>query len=402
VVLDFELSEEQKAIMKAAEEFAVKETTPELLDKVWKEGYIPWDVLKKAGELGFICPHWKEEHGGAGLDRMSAALVAYVFARVGGPPMPANFAQDIPYYYGPDWMKEEICVKVARGEVVHCGMFTEPAGGSDLGVTRYLDTKAVLDGNEWVINGTKTFITSAPLARYGAVLCQTDPKAVPPYRGLTWIEVDMKTPGIEVTPLPEVGWPASPFGQVTFDNVRVPKENTIGEINKGFYLGMEFLNEARATIGLVSCGAARGILDLTIKYVKERKVFGRPISDYNHVRFTIADLLCKVEAAELLCLKVLWMCQKGGEKVFGRDEMRRYSSMAKLLGSEVLVETANKCIRFFGGYGFTTDQPITRRWLASLANVIIEGVSDLHRDGIARTIFGPYEFEKILMARARS
>ncbi|MEM2465087.1 MAG: acyl-CoA dehydrogenase family protein [Candidatus Bathyarchaeia archaeon] len=396
--MDFELTEEQKEIQRAAREFAQKEATPELLDKVWKERYVPFDLLKKAADLGFICSTWDPKYGGGGLDRISAALIGYEFARA-GLPIPTNFGADIPYHYGPEWMREQICTEIAKGEAIHCGMFTEPSGGSDLGITRYLDTKAVRDGNEWVINGVKTFITSAPIAKYGCVLVQTDPKAVPPYRGLTWIEVDMKTPGIEVRPLPDIGWPHSPFGEVSFSDVRVPIDNTIGEINRGFYLGMEYLNSARAAVGLSSCAAARGIIEETIKWVKERKVFGRPICDYQHVRFTIAELLPKIEAAELLAWKVLWMDAKGGEKVFGRDEIRRLSSSAKWLGSEILVETVNRCIRFFGGYAFTLDCPVTRRYLSALSNVIVEGVSEIHLDGIGRILFGPYEIEKLMRPR---
>lgn len=393
--MDFEFTEEQKEIQRAAREFAQKEATPELLDRVWKEHYVPFDLLKKAAELGFICPTWDPKYGGGGLDRISAALIDYEFARV-GLPLPRNFGADIPYYYGPEWMREQICTKVARGEAIHCGMFTEPGGGSDLGVTRHLDTRAVLDDDEWIINGVKTFITSSLIARYGCVLVQTDPKSTPPYRGLTWIEVDMKTPGIEVAPLPSLGWYESTLGEVSFSDVRVPKDNTIGEINKGFYIGIEYLNTARALIGLTSCAAARGIIDETIKWVKERKVFSRALCDYQHVRFTIAQLLPKIEAAELLCWKVLWMDYKGGEKIFGRDEMRRLSSSAKWLGTETLLETAYKCVRFFGGHGFTYDCPVTRHLLTALPYVIIEGASEVHLDGIGRILFGPYEIEKLL------
>lgn len=393
--MDFDFTEEQKAIQRTAREFAQKEATPELMDKIWKERRIPLDLIKKAAELGFVCSTWDPKYGGSGLDKVSAALIEYEFARAGLPTLAiVNFGADIPYYYGPEWMREEICTKIVRGEVIHCGMFTEPSGGSDLAVTRYLDTKAVRDGDEWVINGAKTFISSAPIAGYGCVLVQTDPKAVPPYRGLTWIEVNMKTPGIEVRPLPEIGWFNGPFGEVTFTDVRVPVDNTIGEVNKGFYIGMEYLSTARVLVGLTSCAAAKGIINETIKWTKERKVFGRPLCDYQHVRFTIAELLPKIEAAELLCWKVLWMETKGGEKVFGRDEMRRLSSSAKLLGSEVLLETASKCVRLFGGFGFTYDCQATRRYIAALANVLIEGVSEVHLDGIGRILFGPYEIEK--------
>lgn len=393
-MVNFEFTEEQRRVQREAREFALRETTPELLEKVWREHYIPFELLRKAGELGFICPTWPPEYGGRGLDIISAALIYYEFARV-GLPIPKSYGEEIPYRYGPEWMKEKICAKVARGEALHCVMFTEPAGGSDLGVTRPLDTRAILDGDEWVINGVKTFIASAPIANYGCVIVQTDLKATPPYRGLTWIEVEMKTPGIEVTPLPTLGWFERPLGKVSFKNVRVPKDYVLGEVNRGFYIGMEFLNIMRMIAGITSCAMARGIIDETIKWVKERRLFGRPLSDYQHVRFTIARLLPKIEAAELVCWKALWMEHMGGERVFGRDEIRRITSSAKWLSTEVLLETALECIRFFGGYGFTYDCPVTRILLNALSHVIIEGVSEIHLEGIGRTLFGPYEIEKL-------
>jgi alkylation response protein AidB-like acyl-CoA dehydrogenase len=387
--MDFEFTEEQKALMKAVDDFLAKEWTEDLARRVDETGEWPWDFYRKAAKLGFVCPHFPEECGGQGLSPLDFGLIVYTFARRGSLFLipTGGFGSEL-LTFSPSEIREEFARKVPAGEAVAFGAFTEPSGGSDLGVTRLLDVKARLEGDTWVISGTKTFISCAPFATFGSVLVQTDLNAKPPYRGQTWLFIPrMDLPGLEVRRLPSTSGLLE-YSEMSFDDVRVPKEYVLGELNKGFYLGMHYLNEMRAIVGLVAIGFAERALEITLKWIKERKVFGRPLATYDSIRHEIADALAPLEGAKLLALKVLDMCSKGGEAKYGSSEIRRLSSMAKLYGTEVAMLAVERLVRYWGGYAWSRDQEINRIWRLMLSLVIVEGVSALHRDGIAREAIG--------------
>ena len=286
--MEFELSKAQKQIQKAARDFAKGEFDKELILELDRKHEFPWKIWKKACQLGFIGIHFPEEYAGQGLGVLENIIIADEFcsrdSTMGAALILSNFASECLLRFASDELKAKFLPKVAEGEMLSSGAFTEPGHGSDITA---METTAVKDGDEWVINGTKTFITNGGLCGFYSVLCQTEPEAKPSYRGLSLILVEGDRPGVTATDVgPKMGIHMMATAEVNFKDVRVPATNLIGKEGQGFYQVLEFFDESRILVAAQALGTAQGAFDRALDYVKQREQFGKKIAQFQAVSYT--------------------------------------------------------------------------------------------------------------------
>jgi len=373
--MHFELTEEQKEIRRAIREFCEKEFTPELaLEHDQKEEF-PMELYRKAAKLGFTSMRIPEEYGGQGYGVLEECIVVEEMCRV-DPGLGAAISlgnlmiPDVLLKHGTEEQKEKYIPPLAKGEAISAAAFTEPEHGSD--ITK-LDTTAVKEGNEWVINGTKTFITNAPIADYFIILCQTDPNAQPPYRGQSIFLAEKGMPGLEATKLHgKMGIRPCITGSVSIDNLRVPEENLVGELNKGFYYALELFNGTRITIAAQAVGMAQGAFEKAFQHAKNRKQFGRPILDFQGISFKLAEMHMKIEAARLLTYKAAWLYDQGKADPVA-------TSTAKAFASRIAMEVTDEAIQIHGGYGYLAEYHIERYHRCAKITEIYEGTTEIQK-----------------------
>ncbi len=375
--MDFELTKEQKEIQKAAREFADKELTPELGREYDKKEEFPHELHKKAAKLGFIGCHFEESYGGQGLGILENFLILEEFCRadstLGTALLVSTFGSDIIVMFGNDEQKQKYLPKVASGEWIASGAITEPAHGSDI---TSMDTTAKLDGDKYVINGGKTLISNATIADFAFVLCQTKPDAG--RRGQSVLLVDNGTEGFDQTKIHgKMGIRASPSGEYSFSNVRVPKGNLVGVENMGFYHTLEFLDIGRAAVAMQAVGMAQGAFDLALKYAKERTQFGRPISDFQATQHKLADAATQIEAARLFAYKTAWYLDQG-------RIMPKMTCMAKNFATRMAVKVIDDCLQIFGGYGYIAEYNIERFYRDIRVTDLYEGTTEIQKNMIFR------------------
>jgi alkylation response protein AidB-like acyl-CoA dehydrogenase len=382
--MEFELSKEQQRIQKSVREFVKKEFQKDLMTEFDEKHEFPVDIWKKAAELGFIGIHFPEKYSGMGYGVMENILVAEELCRgdssVGACLMLADFASEIVLHFGSEEMKEKWLPKVAEGEVLSCGAFTEPDHGSD--ITR-MDTAAVRDGDEWVVNGSKIFITNGgPLAGFYSVLCQTDPEAKPPHRGQSLILVEADRPGVSATSVGhKMGIRPMHTAEVVFKDVRVPAANLIGEENKGFYQVLEFFDESRILIAAQGLGTAQGAFDRALDYVKSREQFGRKIGTFQATQHKIADIATRLEMVRLVVYKAAWNFDQG------RIDPK-LTSIAKWAAGRAAVEICDECIQMLGGYGYMTEYEVERFARDAKICELYEGTREIQKNTIASAVMG--------------
>ena len=373
--MHFELNDEQKEIKKAVREFCQKEFTPELALELDRKEEFPMELYKKAAELGFTSMRIPEEYGGQGYGVLEECIVVEEMCKA-DPGLGAAISlgnlmiPDVLLKHGTEEQKEKYIPPLARGEAIAAAAFTEPEHGSD--ITR-LDTTAVKEGNEWVINGNKTFITNAPIADYFIILCQTDPNAQPPYRGQSLFLAEKGMPGLDVEKLyGKMGIRPCITGSLSFDNLRVPENNLIGELNRGFYYALELFDGTRITIAAQAVGIAQGAFERAFQYAKKRKQFNRPIIDFQGISFKLAEMHMKIEAARLLTYKAAWLYDQG--KV---DPVA--TSTAKAYASKVAMEVTDEAIQIHGGYGYLAEYHIERFHRCAKITEIYEGTTEIQK-----------------------
>jgi len=377
--MSFELTEEQMDIKKAVREFCEKEFTPELgLELDRKEEY-PRELYKKAAKLGFTSIRFPEEYGGQGYGILEECLVTEEMCRadpgIGVAVMSGTFGSDIIMEHGTREQKEKCIPPLCRGEFISALACTEPAHGSD--ITR-MDTTAVKSGDAWLINGLKTFITNAPVANFFQILCQTDPKVTPSYRGESLILMNRDTYGVDVTQLKDkMGIRPAVTGEVSFSDVKVPEDNLVGELNKGFYYVMSFFDMSRIPVAAQAVGMAQGAFERSFNYAKERQQFGSPIIQFQSISFKLAEMATKIEAARLLTHKAAWLADQG--KI---DPM--ITSMAKAFASRTAMEVTDEAIQIYGGYGYMGDYHIERFHRCAKITEIYEGTTEIQKLTIMR------------------
>ncbi len=381
--MDFELTQEQKDIQKAAREFIQGEFDKEKILE-WEQTHtFPREVWKKACKLGFIGIHFPEEFGGQGYGIMENILVVEEFCRkdsgVGIAVTLADFSSEVILRFGTQEQKRKYLIPVAKGEWISGGAYTEPNHGSDITL---MATTAIKQGDSFVINGTKTFITNGLLADFFVVLCQTDLQAKPSYRGQCTILVEKGTKGLEATEImPKMGIRMTSTAELSFSDVRVPLTNLLGEENKGFYQVLEFFDESRIEIAAQGLGIAQGAFDRALDYAKQREQFGKKIVDFQITQHKLADMATKIEVARLLTYKAAWNYDQG------RIDPK-LTSMAKMFSGRVAVEVADEAIQIFGGYGYITEYEVERFYRDAKITEIYEGTKEIQKNTIASALIG--------------
>ncbi|MEM3703612.1 MAG: acyl-CoA dehydrogenase family protein [Candidatus Bathyarchaeia archaeon] len=373
--MHFELTEEQIGIKNAVKEFCEKEFKPELALELDRKEEFPIELYKKAAKLGFTSMAFPTEYGGQGYGLLETCLVVEEMCRadssLGVAIMSGTFGSELILVHGTKEQKEKYLPPLCRGDCISAAAFTEPnVSGSD--ITR-METTATKYGNEWWINGTKTFITNATLADFMVVLTQTDTKVRPTYRGETLFIAEKGMPGLETTKLHnKMGIRCSVTGEVRFDNVKVTDWHIVGELNKGFYHSMEFFDKTRVGVAAQAVGMAQGALEIAFKYAKQREAFGQPIIQHEAIGCTLAELATKIEAARLLTYKAAWLVDVGK-----MDPMA--TAMAKQYASRVAMEATDFAIQTLGGYGYLGEYRVERYHRDAKITEIYEGTSEIQK-----------------------
>ena len=376
--MDFSLTEEQDQIKQMVREFAESEIKPHLMQ--WDEKqHFPVDKFKQAGELGLLGVTQPEEYGGAGLSYIDYVNIIEELGVVD-----SGFALSIAahnslctghiYIAGNDEQKHKWLPKLTSGEWIGAWGLTEPGSGSD---AAGLLTTAVKDGNEWVLNGTKNFITNATYANMAVVLAITNRKDKHPVTAFA-IEMDRKgiRPGKKENKL---GMRVSDTAELILEDCRVPAANVLGKEGYGFIDAMRVLDGGRISIGALAVGIARGAYEAARDYSKQRTAFGQPISGFQAIQFMLADMATEIDAARLLCYRAATMKDRG-------ERVTQASAMAKLYASEVAVRATEKGVQIFGGYGFIKDFPAEKYYRDVKLCTIGEGTSEIQRMVIARNL----------------
>lgn len=368
--MNFLLSEEQLEMQKMFREFALKEVAP-LAIEIDENHRFPSENIKKMQELGYFGIPIPEEYGGIGMDNLTYMLCIEEMARVCASTavilaVHTSLGAGTFLQFGNEEQKQKFLVPLANGQKLGAFSLTEPNAGTD---ASGLKTTAVLDGDDYVLNGTKVFVTNGKEADIYLVAAVTDKSLG--NKGISLFVVEKNTSGFEFgTKEKKMGIHASSTYELIFKNCRIPKENLIGKEGEGFKIAMKGLDGARIGIAAQALGIAQGALDRTIKYVKERNQFGKPISKFQNTQFVLADLEAKIQAARLLVQKAAFLKDAG--LPYGVE-----AATAKLFASETAMEVTNKCVQLHGGYGYTQDYEVERMMRDAKITEIYEGTSEV-------------------------
>jgi len=377
--MDFSYTPEQVHLREAVREFAEAEIAPHVLE--WDEEQIfPLDVIKHAGKLGFMGAIFPEELGGAGLGYIEYAIIIEELARVDpsvGLIVAAHNSLCTNHIYlaGSHEQKHRYIPKLAAGEWIGCWSLTEPEAGSDAAGTR---TRAIKQGDCWVINGGKTFTTNAHYADVCVAMAVTDRGAS--QHGISAFIIENDTPGFHVGKKEnKMGMRASATGEVLFNDCRVPESQLLGVRGEGFIDSLRTLDGGRISIAALAIGTAQGAYEAALKYSKHRQQFGRPISEFQAIQNKLADMATSIEAARLLTYRAGAMKDQG-------ERVTKESAMAKLFASEIAVDVCNEAVQIHGGYGFIKDYPVEKFYRDVKLCTIGEGTSEIQRLVIARQL----------------
>ncbi|MGH7728871.1 MAG: acyl-CoA dehydrogenase family protein [Vulcanimicrobiaceae bacterium] len=378
--MDFDLSDEQRAIQALCREFARDEVRPRA-EELDAKAEFPYDLVRKLAELGLMGLPFPERYGGAGADTVSYALAVMEIARADASTAITLAAHvslgATPFYlYGSEEQKQRFLVPLARGEMLWGFGLTEPQAGSDAGGTR---TRAELRDGDWVINGSKAFITNSGTDITGGTTITAVTGA--DERGgaeISALIVPQSTPGFSRSKkYRKMGWRASDTRELNFVDARIPEENLLGERGRGLQQFLTVLDGGRISVAALAVGLAMGAYDEALGYAKERHQFGRPIARFQAIQFKLADMLVEIEHAKLMVLKAAW------EKDNGRN-FELSASLAKLFSGEMSRRVVNEALQIHGGYGFMDEYPVSRMYRDQKINEIGEGTNEIQRLVIAR------------------
>ena len=377
--MDFELSETHRSVRDAARAFAEREVAP--YARAWdEEERFPSEIVPKLGAVGFLGIRIPEEYGGAGLDTLSYAIIVEEIARVDG-----SLALTVASHnglgsshimtFGNEAQKRKYLPRLATGEILGAWALTEPGSGSD---AAGMATRAVRDGGDWVIDGTKTFITQGSVGGVCVVLALTAPEKK--QHGVTAFAVEMGTLGFTASRhIEKLGCRSSDTVELTLEGVRVPDSQRIGGVDHGFVDTLRILDRGRVSIGAMALGLGEGALGAALRYAKDRKQFGRPIADFQAVQWMLADSRMELDAARML----LW---RAAVLADGSERYSKEASMAKLYCSEAASRACNRALQVHGGYGYTREFPVERHLRDAKLCEIGEGTSEIQRIVISRQI----------------
>jgi alkylation response protein AidB-like acyl-CoA dehydrogenase len=377
--MEFSFSEELLEIKRIVREFAEKEIRPHVME--WDEKQIfPIDVLKKLGQLGFLGVLIPTEYGGAGLGYTEYVTIVEELSRVDGSigiSVAAHNSLCTGHIdtCGTEDQRRRFVVPLAKGEKIGAWSLTEPEAGSDAGGTQ---TVARLDGDQWILNGQKTFTTHGNYGDICVAMAVTDKSAG--HHGISAFILEKGMPGFFPGKKEnKLGLRASDTSTVVFEDCRVPKENLLGEPGEGFIDALKILDGGRISIAALGVGMAQGAYEAALHYAKQRRQFGRPIAEFQAIQFKLADMATEIDAARLLTHRAAWMKEQGMQTT-------AYASMAKLYAGEVAVRVANECVQVHGGYGFIKEYPAEKFYRDVKLCTIGEGTSEIQRLVIAREI----------------
>jgi len=377
--VDFGLNDEQRMTQQMVREFAEKEIAP--FAAKWDEAAeFPWEVVRKLATLNLLGTVFPQTYGGAGLDYVTYALVVEELARVDGSigiivASHTSLCANHIYIAGSEEQRQTYLTPLARGEKLGAWGLTEPNAGSDASGTQ---TTAVLDGDAWVLNGSKIFITQGSVADIYVIMAATD-KAKKQH-GISAFIVERGTPGLSAIPMKhKLGVRASDTAQVILDNVRIPAANLLGHLNAGFIDTLQILDGGRISIAAMALGIGRGAYEEGLKYSKQREQFGQPIAHFQAIQWKLADMATELDAARLLILRAAWMKDHG-------LRVTKESAMAKLYASEAASRACNQALQIHGGYGYMQDYPVERYLRDAKICEIGEGTSEIQRLIIARQL----------------
>jgi alkylation response protein AidB-like acyl-CoA dehydrogenase len=382
--VDFDLTPEQELVRKTARDFADREVAPVAMEYDRKEEF-PWPVLEKMKPLGFLGASIPEEYGGMGLDAISYCLVIEEIARAdssirGILSVNCSLVGTAIEKFGNDDQKQEWLPRLAAGESIGCFALTEPGAGSD---PSSLKMTAVRDGEEYVLNGTKMFITNGTVAGLALTFANADPSKGA--KGVSAFLVPMDA-GVKATEIRgKLGLRAASTAELSFDEVRVPASAMLGEIGSGMKIALTALDYGRVSLAAGCVGIAQGCLDASVKYCKEREQFGRPIAGFQLIQDMLAEMLVEVEAARLLVWRAAALKDKGARNTIE-------AAVAKYVASEASVKCANLAIQIHGGYGYIDEFPVGKYLRDARVTTLYEGTSQVQKLLLGRHLTGVNAF----------
>jgi alkylation response protein AidB-like acyl-CoA dehydrogenase len=368
--MDFDLTEEQRMFWQAIADFCDHEIAP-LVDEAERKEEFPYPLFRKLGDLGFLCCRYPEEYGGAGADKICECLYMEETNRVcagiaSSLIAQATLATSPIFDFGSEAQKQRYLVPAIKGEKVGCFALTEPNAGSD---AASITTRAIKDGDQYVINGRKIFITNGSMADYCIVAAYTDPKQRG--KGISLFLVDRGTPGFEVTrKLEKAGLRAADTTEIVFEDCRVHRDQLVGGVEGGFSQVVKTLVGGRISYGGRSAGMARAAFDLARKYAAERSQFGKPIGKFQVIQFRLAEMAMGIDIMHTITWKTAWMYDQ-------KRACTKEASYVKLYSSETAQKIILDAIQIFGGHGFMMEYPIQRIWRDSRVLSISEGTSEI-------------------------
>jgi acyl-CoA dehydrogenase len=379
-------NEDHNLFRQSVRQFVEKEVLPVMNE--WEEKQqIPKSIWKKMGELGFLGINFPEEYGGSNNDFFYTVILLEEIARSGSAGLAA--AHGVHQYMstahllkaGNDELKKKYLPKSISGEWLGALAISEPGAGSDVANIR---TTAVREGDYYIINGSKTFITNGVYGDFVTVSCKTNPDAGP--AGISLIMVDQGTPGFTTRKLKKMGWHSSDTGELFFDNVKVPVSNLVGNENQGFYYIMESFQLERLVAGIGATAGAEMAIDMTLKYIKEREAFGKQISKFQVLRHAMVDIASETEAIKQLVYHTAWLYDNN---VFAVKEC----SMVKMLATELGKKVADVCLQCFGGYGYMEEYPIARMYRDARVGTIVGGTTEIMKEILSKIIVDGVNYE---------
>jgi len=379
--MDFQLTDEQRQLREEVRKFADEEIRPVATEHDVAEEY-PHEVMDKAAEMGLLAPHVPVEYGGVGYSSLeNAILTEELFAAdpgIGLCVSSAGFGAEALMEFGTEAQKERVLPEVTAGDAVMGSAISEPQAGSDV---TSVATRAEKDGDEWVLNGSKMWITNGTVADYFVVVCETDPDIEDRYSGYSQILVEGDRDGLTRDKITgKLGIRASDTAELRFDDVRVPEENLIGQRGMGFLQLMQFFDETRTAVAAQGVGIARGATERALEYAEEREQFGRSISDFQAIKHKLAEMHTNAEAARWLMYRSAWAVDNEA------GDLTALASMAKEFASRTAVEAADEAVQIHGGAGFVNDHDVERLYRDAKITQIYEGTTEIQKNIIAREL----------------
>jgi alkylation response protein AidB-like acyl-CoA dehydrogenase len=377
--MNFELTDEQKMVREAAREFAQKRVTP-LAREMDEKEEVPKEILQEMAELGYFGIRVPEKYGGLDLDMLSYVLMLEELAKVSAGLMIVVSAHNTLFceglvQFGSEQLKQKYLPRMAKGELIGAYCLTEPGSGTDAGG---MATTALLRGEEYIFNGTKSFVTNGGIADIFLVFALTKPELKS--KGISGFVVEAKSPGLSLGAAEKkLGIKCSDTREISFSDTPVPRENIIGEENHGFKMALTILNHGRIGVGAQALGIAEAALEESIRYSLQRKQFGQPIANFQGIQFKLADMAMRIEAARWLVYEAAYLQSLG-------QPFTKESSMAKLFASEMCNYVANEAVQIHGGYGYMKEYAVERYFRDARITEIYEGTSEAQRIVISREL----------------